>query len=518
MTLRKMSCLFFLLSMTGFIVCQDCKILDYLDGASNYGVKSFMPYSLSSEFHELSSLGEYYGDSIPWSDMRNFSFVERFHSENVSYYANSLADEIAEDIREKKERTWKYERPYSPYSPEEILGSGHQATWISYIMEFSVGILVPMDQINAFFNGGNITNLSNVPYHIRYSSTEHLDVLLGLSNFKKEMDESFKFLQIYFMFLQRGLNDLDQKIKIKNAVLAEAECVYDMISESNSTLHETFSQVVSKEQFLDYVNRFYIAITNAIIDADKTTQFLQREYDFVWNSLFLDLDINKLTTNFYGSFLEFRKIALNVDMDALARNITSLVNMFLGAVRKMELGKFPEMERFVDNLLRKTLGSEDFWLKIDELYQKSLNEWEETYSNRQKDLASTLQYEIIPFFEEILYGLENIPENESVLKKTVGFSEYVRYLPFFFDQKQTISRMNGNVCWVLNELYLMDFQTMKRIYGDNNIFKMLNNICFSNWPAGEEYPKSFDDFFEKMHALTLTVINNIVGPCQSMIG
>jgi len=34
--------------------------------------------------------------------MRNFSFVERFHSENVSYYANSLADEIAEDIREKK--------------------------------------------------------------------------------------------------------------------------------------------------------------------------------------------------------------------------------------------------------------------------------------------------------------------------------------------------------------------------------------------------------------------------------
>ena len=85
-----------------------------------------------------------------------------------------MADEIAEDIREKKERTWKYERPYSPYSPEEILGSGHQATWISYIMEFSVGILVPMDQINAFFNGGNITDLSNVPYHIRYSSTEHL--------------------------------------------------------------------------------------------------------------------------------------------------------------------------------------------------------------------------------------------------------------------------------------------------------------------------------------------------------
>ena len=61
----------------------------------------------------------------------------------------------------------------------------------------------------------------------------------------------------------------------------------------------------------------------------------------------------------------------------------------------------------------------------------------------------------------------------------------------------------------------MEFHAMKRFYGGNNIFKKLTNIFFSNWPTEEVYPKSFDEFFQKLHAQVLTVINNIVGPCQN---
>merc|ERR1712112_106238 len=166
-----------------------------------------MPYSISSEFRTVSSIGEYYGDHIPWSDLRNFSFVERFHTENVSYYANKLADEIADDIQEEKDRQ---EKRKEEYSPEEVFKSaGNQGTWISYIMEISVHILGPMDQINAFFNGGNITNFSNL--NSRYMP-DQMVIIAELSKFKRNLDESVQNLQMQHLryVVQLGFNDLDQ--------------------------------------------------------------------------------------------------------------------------------------------------------------------------------------------------------------------------------------------------------------------------------------------------------------------
>jgi len=496
--------------MTGYTICRDCKFIDLLDGASNIGADNFIPYSLRSEFQMASSLGEYYGDHIPWSDLRNFSFVERFHKENVSYYANKLADELADDIQEEKDRQ---EKRKEDYPNEEVFKSGNQGAWIYNIMEFSVGILGPMDQINAFFNGGNIS-FSKLDYRYTYMPGP-AQIIVDLSTFKRNLDEFVQNLQMFYPLSQRVL---DFNGSYQKEVLAEAECFYDNISSNNSTVEQTFSELVPKEMYMDYVERFYNAIINAVKNFDKSTQFVQREYDFFWNSLFTDLDINKLTTNFYGSFLEFRKIALNVDIDALALKINEIINMFGLAAWKTYKGEWPEMERFVDNLLRKTLGSEDFWLEIDDLYQMGINVWEEEYYKRQKDLAFTIEHKIKPFMKELLNILENLPENESVLDKKIGFGTYLRYLPSYFDQKNALSRMNEDICWILKEQKLVDFQTLKSFYGNGDAIKMFNEICFSNWPAGEEYPKSFDDFFEKIHALLLTMTNDIIGPCQYMMG
>merc|ERR1712035_132510 len=117
------SIFFLLVSMTGYTICRDCKVIDLLDGASNIGADNFIPYSLRSEFQLASSLGEYYGDHIPRTDLRNFSFVERFHKENVSYYANKLADELADDIQEEKDRQ---EKRKEDYQDEEVFKLAYQ--------------------------------------------------------------------------------------------------------------------------------------------------------------------------------------------------------------------------------------------------------------------------------------------------------------------------------------------------------------------------------------------------------
>ena len=77
-----------------------------------------------------------------------------------------MADELADDIQEEKDRQEKIKEEYSD---EEVFKSGNQGAWIYDIMEFSVGILGPMDQINAFFNGGNIS-FSKLDYRYTYKS------------------------------------------------------------------------------------------------------------------------------------------------------------------------------------------------------------------------------------------------------------------------------------------------------------------------------------------------------------
>ena len=75
-----------------------------------------------------------------------------------------MADELADDIQEEKDRQ---EKRKEDYPDEEVFKSGNQGAWIYNIMEFSVGILGPMDQINAFFNGGNIS-FSKLDYRYTY--------------------------------------------------------------------------------------------------------------------------------------------------------------------------------------------------------------------------------------------------------------------------------------------------------------------------------------------------------------
>ena len=77
---------------------------------------------------------------------------------------------------------------------------------------------------------------------------------------------------------------------------------------------------------------------------------------------------------------------------------------------------------------------------LDELYQMGINIWEDEYYERQKDLAFTIEHKIKPFMKELLNILENLPENESVLDKKIGFGTYLRYLPSYFDQKNALSR------------------------------------------------------------------------------
>ena len=77
---------------------------------------------------------------------------------------------------------------------------------------------------------------------------------------------------------------------------------------------------------------------------------------------------------------------------------------------------------------------------LDNLYQNGINELEDEYEIRRNDLTFYIEHMIKPFMKESLNVLENIPENEIVLDKKIGFVTYLRYLPSYFDQKNSVSR------------------------------------------------------------------------------
>ena len=50
----------------------------------------------------IESFGEYYGDNIPWDDLRSVDFVGEFDEKMIQFQANIMADGLAQDIAEKK--------------------------------------------------------------------------------------------------------------------------------------------------------------------------------------------------------------------------------------------------------------------------------------------------------------------------------------------------------------------------------------------------------------------------------
>ena len=110
----------------------------------------------------------YFGDHIDWAQLHQFNMAELYDSKDIGRESIKIADDIKEDIEHHSTP------PVEEFSFHEMFRAplNAQDMWNREIALASPYILVPLDQINIFMNGGNLS-VDSYEYENR-GGTSHL--------------------------------------------------------------------------------------------------------------------------------------------------------------------------------------------------------------------------------------------------------------------------------------------------------------------------------------------------------
>ena len=311
----------------------------------------------------IESFGEYYGDNIPWDDLRSVDFVREFDEKMIQLQANMLADGLAQDIAEKKKmveqgrrmscRTRGNCRPLIE-APDYV-----QDLWAAEIAINSAKAVHVMDQVNIFLNGGNVTGSSVL--RLDRSDGELLEVLMTITEFVKQVEMYVYQIIPEQLHMIRGM-EIEPFFAMYET---QAICFYDSASKSNSTFVKKFTEMVSKEKYSTYIKELSKALQQ-LIDSEQLEKALPLVYERIVDG-FKQFDVNAGTARFYRFLLEFRAYLLSIDLQEFLRHINEIYREADEGIWKLSHGEWPEMAKCLDNMIRITFGSKPFYERLSML-------------------------------------------------------------------------------------------------------------------------------------------------------
>lgn len=317
----------------------------------------------------VDSLGEYYGDNIPWDGLRSVDFTDIFDKNMIELQANILADTLAQDIAEKKKmvdqgrrmscRTRGNCRPLIE-APDRV-----QELWAREIALISAQAVHVMDQVNIFLNGGNFTGATIV--RSSASEREMLETIMTITEFVQQIE----------MYVYRFIPDIRKMIisedmePIFAVYESQAICFYDVAAKNGSTFTKKFTEMVSKEKYSEYIKELSGALQQ-LMKSDQLEKALPMLYERVVDG-FKQFDVNAGTSKLYRFLLEFRGYLLSFDLQELVRHINEIYREADEGIWKLSHGEWPEMEKCMDNMIRLTLGSKQFYERLSTYVQIPLS-------------------------------------------------------------------------------------------------------------------------------------------------
>ena len=187
-------------------------------------------------------------------------------------------------------------------------------------------------------------------YGLGRSEREMLDVLVALSDLSREIPTFVTMLR---------KKDVEQLI---GQYELEAKCFYDKAAQSKSTVFKKFTEMVSKDQYSEYVKELFGAVQQ-MFKSDKLEKNIILVYEKIVDES-KQIDVNACTGKLYFFLLNFRGFLLNIDIQQVITHINQIYREFDEGMWKTSHGEWPEMAKCLDNIIRLSFGSREFWVKL----------------------------------------------------------------------------------------------------------------------------------------------------------
>ena len=301
------------------------------------------------------------------SDLESTSLVSVYDNYNVASTANYFASVLENVISRGRSG-----RTIVPAGLGWSLPDNIQLDWARRLAEGSNHIITQMDQVNVLLNIGNMSAVvgavewdGGIEMEREWRQRMQSVDWRGEETIRSLLENIYYPINLHVYaiipsYLKSARQmDLDHYV---DKIINEASCIYDNAALSEHTFYKTLTAEVPKEKLMNFLNELAIWI-KFFLKSDNLDTGIQMFYENVVEEL-KKLDFNSFTLNEYKFLLEVRTLLLQLDLKAEAKDLDELYKIIQEGYLKIMYGRWPEVETFLDNLLRRTFASRSFWVKL----------------------------------------------------------------------------------------------------------------------------------------------------------
>jgi len=427
-----------------------------------------------------------------------------FDEEHLSRGAESILRMINDRISERSNNPH-----YKTFNYHPIFRAPMNANnlWASEIALMSSWTIQFADQLNIFLNGGFIDKEAG-----EYRKYKDKVELAALRLFSDQYTEVLGYINDTL----KQKEELRQMGVIMLGSVSETEvgCLYDQMSKNEATVYKTFTELVSRERFVDFSLKF-INEVKELLKSENTEQMITSWFNAIKAKL-ITVDKDALQSETYLLFLRARTLLLGIDIEQVFENLKKVDRTIQKGWWMTLTGKWPAMVDFINSFFTHTFMERAFWERLDALYHEQVEMTKKYYEGRQKSLETNMSDEVIPLFKSLLEFMVQMRKGEKTF-----VDEYIAEFEKI-DLDDIIRTNLAKITSTLSRYYLScftslygkpDFDLVATMAEENSMMMDLKKLVFANWPATEIVPKGFDSFANKLIDLILLMWSSSFGTC-----
>merc|ERR1711953_525688 len=285
-----------------------------------------------------------------------------------------------------------------------------------------------------------------------------------------------------------------------------ASCLYEAFKENqdSSRLSQAVTDLVSEDDFekFNHYFKYYVGSIakslRKVLESEDTIEMVQLTYELAKSEI-KSINYNKLQPTLYYFVLQLKTVLMKPDIKELWTTLNQTDHFVQESFWKFNTGRWPEMATFVDNLLRRIVGSIVFWDRLTGPFIPEMK-------NEALEIVDDFKYELPDinldtFFETLTSIIFMIADGDEAsirqIFKDIRGSKWDETVTSYIeitaeDIKYTIT--------IRHPFFLQPIKT----------------LLFNEWPQDEIYPASIEDFVRGLYYTRHAIFSAIFGrrPCD----
>merc|ERR1711953_779967 len=475
-------------------------------------LNNFLPREFRREFYRY-GLGRFFGDHVDWANLEAFRISE-----------SKLKPELVEVVDEEFSHflEWvqnKSHPPVEPYEHWQFFRAPDNVNdlWISEVSLASDHIVHGIDKVNMILNGGVFSTESHRFW--QYSSTMEKKQLGLLRQLSEMVNKASGFELIIPEFLSLARNEGFQKSfmdELDENLQHQVACLYPYLASKNLTLYNTIMKAVPQDEMVKFGK-------DIATETFKTINSLEAEFNLktviqTVKKAFRNIDFDRSTGMVFLSYLKARSLVLGINVHHIFLSLDRLTFQLGQGWWRLTHGKWPEMMQLITNLITKTIKSDPFWRRLDEVYLEVVASFKLRYQERERKLDQMLRNQVKPFMRELLNKMQRVQvKDEPMVRQLISWIEendLSRTRIMDLALARIVETLSRSYLACFTEFYgKPDFNEISAIASRNSVARWVHAVVVTDWPEAQPVPEGFPHFVEQLQEAVLILYSSFFGEC-----